>query len=366
MKRILFTGGGTAGHVTPNLALIEVLQQEGWRVAYAGSKAGIERTLVTDTGIQYYPVATGKLRRYFSWQNFIDPLWILLGCFQSLVICLRFRPAVVFSKGGFVAVPVVVAAWVCRIPVIVHESDMTPGLANRLCFPFARRICVNFPQTLEMVPSRKAIVTGSPVRRSLLLGEATRGRGLLGLSDNRPVLLVFGGSLGAASINAALRSILDRLCEQFDVVHIAGPGNLDPNLTGKPGYWQFEFLGEGFGDVLAAADLVVARAGANSVYELLVTRTPHILIPLPLSASRGDQIQNARAFEGLGMSLVLPQENLSPASLADMVEVAFARSEELRERMATFEVRQSVELILALIREPVRGNVGKSAGDQTR
>lgn len=351
MKRILFTGGGTAGHVTPNLALIEVLQQAGWDVAYAGSVAGIERTLVAGTGIRYYPVATGKLRRYFSWQNFVDPFRILLGCYQALLVCLRWRPSVVFSKGGFVAVPVVFAAWLCRVPVIVHESDMTPGLANRLGFPFARHICVNFPQTLDLVPKQKSVVTGSPVRRALLQGDASRGRERLGLSADRPVLLVFGGSLGAATINAAVRAMLDSVCAEFDVVHVAGVGNLAEPLNNRPGYWQFEFLAEEFGDVLAAADVVVARAGANSLYELLVTRTPHILIPLPLTASRGDQIQNARAFEKLGMSLVLPQEDLSAEALREMVQAAWTRRAELCAAMANFEVRDSLSLILGLIRD---------------
>lgn len=348
-RRILFTGGGTAGHVTPNIALIERLQAEGWTVEYVGSAKGIERTIMGGLDIPFHAIASGKLRRYFDWQNFTDPFRILWGLLQSLVICLRFRPNVVFSKGGFVSVPVVIAAWLCRVPVITHESDMTPGLANKLNYPFARKICVNFPQTANYLPQGKVLVTGSPVRRALLTGDAERGRQTLGLASGKPVLLVFGGSLGAASINSAVRSILDTLCERFEIVHVAGAGNIDPALATRPGYHQFEYLDAAFGDALAAADLVISRAGANSLYELLVTRKPHILVPLPLSASRGDQIDNARVFEQAGMSLVIAQETLSGEVLLERIDQAMSQLDNLKSRLASFETRDSVTTICNLI-----------------
>lgn len=350
-RRIVFTGGGTAGHVTPNVALMERLTDDGWTVAYVGSRRGIERDIVGELNVRYFAISAGKLRRYFSWRNFIDPLQILWGIMQSLSVCIRFRPDVVFSKGGFVAVPLVAAAWLCRIPVIVHESDVTPGLANRLCFPFARRICVNFPQTVQYLPPGKVLVTGSPVRRALLHGDADAGRHSLGLDANKPVILVFGGSLGAAGINRAVRDIIDNLTDRFQVVHITGPGNLDPALAGKPGYIQREYLSREFGDVLAAASLVVSRAGANSLYELLVTRKPHILVPLPLSASRGDQIVNAREFEKAGMSQVIPQEQLTGPSLLEKIDELTPRLDDVRRKLGQFEVKDSVGIIAGLLAE---------------
>ncbi len=349
MKRVLFTGGGTAGHVTPNLGVIEQLQEEGWTIAYVGSKTGIERELLHESGIEFFAIATGKLRRYISWQNLIDPFRVLLGLFQSIWICLRWSPDVVFSKGGFVAVPVVAAAWLCRIPVIAHESDTSPGLATRLSAPFAVRICVNFEQTLDMLPKGKGQVTGSPVRRSILSGNGERAARELGLSG-KPMLLVFGGSLGASAINRSVRQVLDTLCQRFDVVHVTGPGQIDPGLQ-QTGYWQREFIGAGFGDVFAAADLVIARAGANTIYELLVTRTPHILIPLPRAASRGDQIENAVLFEQLEMSRVIFQENLDGDSLLAEVDIAWQKRASQIVAMEQFEVKDSCALIVSLIEE---------------
>lgn len=354
MPRIVFTGGGTAGHVTPNLALIEQLSDEGWEVLYVGSGKGIENQIVGELGIPFRAIATGKLRRYFSWQNFLDPFRILTGFVQSLVICIGYRPNVVFSKGGFVAVPFVVAAWLCRIPVIGHESDMTPGLANKLCYPFVHRICVNFPQTANLLPAGKVVVTGTPIRKSLRNGDAQRGRDALGLSGNKPVLLIFGGSLGAATINGCVREILGPLTRRFDVVHVAGPGNIDPSLANTPGYIQREYLSREFGDLLAAADVVISRAGANSVYELLASRKPHILIPLPRAASRGDQIENAEVFQQAGMSRVILQEDLTSDKLLALVESTWDERSTLSARIADFEVLDSVAIITGLIRQTAR------------
>ncbi len=348
MRRILFTGGGTAGHVTPNVALIERFRDEGWDAIYIGSADGIERSIVADTGIPFYAVATGKLRRYFSWRNFTDPFRIAFGLLQAVWLCLRLSPDVVFSKGGFVAVPVVVAAWLCRIPVIAHESDTTPGLATRLSVPFARQICVNFESTLACLPAGKGIVTGSPVRRALLEGNAERGRAALGLSDDKPVLLVVGGSLGARAINDAVRGALEDLCKTFEVVHIVGSGNMDDDAD-RPGYYQHEFIRDAFGDVLAAADLAISRAGANAIYELLVTRTPHVLVPLPRAASRGDQIENAEAFRALGMSRLVYQEDLSPETLLVAVQEAWAGREALHDALGGFDVPDTVDMIYALV-----------------
>ena len=354
-QRIIFTGGGTAGHVTPNIALLEALAADNWQVSYVGSNKGIERQLITPLGVPYHGIATGKLRRYFAWQNFIDPLFILWGFIQSLVLCLRLRPNVVFSKGGFVAVPLVVAAWVCRVPVISHESDITPGLANRLAFPFSRWICVNFPQTAAHLPVGKVVVTGSPVRASLRHGDAARGRAALQLHASRPLLLVFGGSLGASVINRVVRQALPALLETFEVVHVVGAGNLQANLNGMPGYVQREYIQAEFGDVLAAADLVLSRAGANSIYELLVTRTPHVLVPLSAAASRGDQLVNARVFQQAGLSEVINEPDLTAETLLAQLGRVLAESPAIQARLETFEVLDSVAIITNLLRQAAAG-----------
>ncbi|MDC0068892.1 undecaprenyldiphospho-muramoylpentapeptide beta-N-acetylglucosaminyltransferase [Gammaproteobacteria bacterium] len=361
MLRVLFTGGGTAGHVTPNIALLEAAIGKKWDVSYVGSNAGIEREIIGGMGIPYYAVESGKLRRYFSWQNFIDPFFILWGMLQSVLLCLRLRPDAVFSKGGFVAVPLVVAAWLLRIPVISHESDVTPGLANRLTYPFCRKICVTFEATLRYLPGGKVDVTGTPVRQSLVAGDAAAGLKFLGFSGEKPVLLVFGGSLGAATINNQVRKALPVLLQKFDVVHVVGNGNLDPT-TEQPGsvtrYVQKEFIGEQFGHVLAAASVVVSRAGANSLYELLMARKPHLLIPLGTAASRGDQLDNARVFADLGYSRVLYEEALAgdgkpEGAFVESVKEVFAQREEITARLQSFEIKDSVNLIIELIQESV-------------
>jgi UDP-N-acetylglucosamine--N-acetylmuramyl-(pentapeptide) pyrophosphoryl-undecaprenol N-acetylglucosamine transferase len=357
MPRVLFTGGGTAGHVTPNIALLEAAKSKSWEVAYVGSAEGIEREMIGALGVAYYPVASGKLRRYFSWQNFIDPFFILWGILQSLVLCLRLSPDAVFSKGGFVSVPVVVAAWLLRVPVISHESDVTPGLANRLTYPFCRKICVTFEATVPYLPEGKVKVTGTPVRRSLVAGDAAAGLAFLGFSGEKPVLLIFGGSLGAAMINNQARRVLPALIQDFDVVHVVGKGNLEPSIE-EPGYLQKEFIGEQFGHVLAAAAVVVSRAGANSIYELLMTRKPHLLIPLGKAASRGDQLDNARVFAELGFSRVLYEEALTGDEKSDDVFVesiqdVLVHREEIAARLESFDIKDSVNLIIELIQETV-------------
>lgn len=352
---ILFTGGGTAGHVTPNVALIEKLREENWQCHYVGSRKGIEKEIIARLDIPYHGIASGKLRRYFHWQNFTDPFLVVLGLLQSLAICLRVRADVVFSKGGYVAVPVVLAAWLFRIPVICHESDVTPGLANRLCFPFAHRICVNFSESKQFMPSGKLIVTGTPLRQSLVKGDASRGRRFLGITGVKPLMLVFGGSLGSRVINAQVRSVIEQLTRKFVVVHVTGQGNIDDSFDSIRDYIQAEYLMDEFGDVLAAADLVVARAGANSIYELLVTRKPHLLIPLPARASRGDQLVNASTFARAGYSHVIEEDDLRDESFLQKVEDIFVNREAIAAQLAKFQVLDSVLKISDVIRQAAGG-----------
>ena len=321
----MLTGGGTAGHVTPNLALLPALRARGFEPVYVGSRDGIERRLASEAGLAYHAVRTGKLRRYRSLQNLVDPFRILLGTLEAILLLRRLAPAVVFSKGGFVGVPVVVGAWVNRIPVVVHESDLTPGLANRLSFPFARRICLAFRETASRLAGREVVYTGTPVRASLLAGERARGLARFRLDPARRTVLVFGGSQGARAINEAVRAALPSLPRELQVLHVCGAGNVEPALEGRDDYRQYEYLDSDFGDAFACADVVVSRAGANSLAELLALRKPAVVIPLPRSASRGDQIDNARLFADKGYGLVLDQEGLDPASLLAAIGSALDR-----------------------------------------
>lgn len=350
MPKILFTGGGTAGHVTPNIALIEETRKRGWLSTYVGSSKSIEHDMITPLDVRFHGIASGKLRRYFSWQNFVDPFFVLWGFLQSLFICISEKPDLVFSKGGFVSVPVVAAAWLLGIPVISHESDVSPGLANRLAYPFCRKICVTFEETAGYLPEAKVFVAGTPVRSSLLEADAERGRRYLGFDGQKDILLVFGGSLGASVINQQIRSVLTELLRSFDVVHVTGSGDVRDDLA-QPGYVQKGFIGEEFGDVLAASSFAVSRAGANSLYELFVARKPHLLVPLTLAASRGDQIDNASTFAARGFSHVIREESLNDQAFLDALHALQADRDGVVERLQTFEVRDSVTLIMDQIQQ---------------
>ena len=222
MKKIILTGGGTAGHVTPNLALIPALKKRDYEIRYIGSYQGIEKRLAENAGIPYDGISSGKLRRYFDLKNFSDPFRVLKGYGEACRLLKKYQPDVIFSKGGFVSVPVVLAAKRYRIPTILHESDMTPGLANRLCIPSAAKICCNFPETLQHLPEDKAVLTGSPIREELLQGDRLAGLQYTHLSAAKPILLVIGGSLGAVAVNQMIRSLLPRLLPSFQIIHICG------------------------------------------------------------------------------------------------------------------------------------------------
>ena len=347
--KIIFTGGGTAGHVTPNLALIKKFQQECWDVAYIGSQTGIEKELITKIQVPYYAIATGKLRRYFSLQNFLDPFKIVWGVLQATWLIYQLKPQVVFSKGGFVALPVVVAAWLNRVPAVIHESDLTLGLTNKLCLPFAQKICVAFPSTAQQIHSNnQVVVAGTPLREDFLAGDAKQGRQLCGFTDAKKIILVFGGSLGSSLINQNMRSILPQVLADFNVIHICGPGGID-NHCQYVGYKQFEYLHADFAHILAAADLVIARAGANSIYELIAAKKPNILIPLAAKASRGDQIINAHYCAQHGYSVVIAQEQLTPELLLAKIHAVVHDSDNMIKNMHNFSRPNSVEVIYQVL-----------------
>ncbi len=350
-KKIVLTGGGTAGHVTPNIALFPKLKALGYELYYIGSYEGIEKKLIADFDIPYYGIATGKFRRYFDLKNFSDPFRVLKGYHEAKQILKQIQPDIIFSKGGFVVVPVVRAAASLKIPCIIHESDMTPGLANKLCSSAATKICCNFPETLKVLPPEKALLTGSPIREELAMGSRLEGLRLCGFSANKPVLMVIGGSSGAASVNQSVRETLPRLLENFQVVHICGKDKIDNLLLNTAGYKQFEYLKDELKDIFAMADVVVSRAGANAICEILSLKKPNLLIPLPAGSSRGDQLLNAKSFEDQGYSIVINEDYLNPDLLAEKVNELYVNRQQYIDAMNKSTQQNAVSTIIDLIEE---------------
>ncbi len=351
MKKIVLTGGGSAGHVTPNIALLPSLRDAGYEITYMGSYDGIEKKLIGDFDIPYVGISTGKLRRYLDLKNLTDPFRVIKGFSEAKKFLKTYRPDVVFSKGGFVSVPVVRAAASLGIPCIIHESDMTPGLANKLCIPVAKKVCCNFPETLKLLPESKAVLTGSPIRAELAQGNKLAGLDMCGFNANSPVIMVIGGSLGAANVNKAVRDSLSRLLEDFQVVHICGKDKMDNLLLNTAGYRQFEYVKAELKDLFAMADLVISRAGANAICELLALKKPNILIPLPSSSSRGDQLLNARSFEAQGFSIVINEDDLTPELLVDKVHELYFSRQIYHDAMTKSGQMDSIRTILKLLEE---------------
>lgn len=349
MKRILMTGGGTAGHVTPNIALMPSLKELGYDIVYIGSYNGIEKSLIEEQGIPYYGISSGKLRRYFDLKNFSDPFKVIKGYFQAASLLRKLKPNVVFSKGGFVSVPVVLAAGHKKIPTIIHESDMTPGLANKLAIPSATKVCCTFPETQKYLPEGKAVLSGSPIRRELLEGDAAKGLAICGFTSEKPVLMIIGGSTGARVINDTVRESLDELLKTYQVLHLCGKGMLDESLLNKKGYIQFEYVKDDLKDMFAAADLVISRAGANAICELLALQQPNILIPLSAAASRGDQILNAASFEKSGYSYVIKEEELTKETLLSAVNYVSQHMNEYKKALAQSQATDAISTIVSLI-----------------
>ncbi len=349
MKRIILTGGGTAGHVTPNIALLPRLRELQYDIHYIGSYTGIEKELIEKQQIPYHGISSGKLRRYFSLKNFTDPFRVLKGFSEANHLIKTLKPDVIFSKGGFVSVPVVIAGKRNHVPVIIHESDMTPGLANRISIPSAYRVCCNFPETLKALPEDKAVLTGSPIRQELMTGDPEKARAFCGFKDEKPVILVVGGSLGATTVNQAVRAILPELLKDFQVIHLCGKGKLDTSLNNLEGYVQFEYIQDELRHLFALSDIVISRAGANAICELLALQKPNLLIPLSASASRGDQILNARSFERQGFSKVLEEETLTNELLLDTVHELYDNRQQYVTAMQQSSQQNPIETIIQLI-----------------
>lgn len=353
MKRIILTGGGTAGHVTPNIALLPRLKELQYDVHYIGSYNGIEKELIEQFGIPYHGISSGKLRRYFSVQNFTDPFRVIKGLGEAKKLVKILKPDVIFSKGGFVSVPVVMAGKRRHVPTIIHESDMTPGLANKLSIPSATKVCCNFPETLEHLPAGKAVLTGSPIRQELLSGDKFKAREFLGFQSDKPVILIIGGSLGSVAVNDAVRSVLPELLKSYQVVHLCGRGKIDESLKELEGYAQFEYIKEELKDLFALTDIVISRAGANAICELLALHKPNLLIPLSANASRGDQILNARSFERQGFSVVLEEEELDKDILLTSINRLYEHRDSYIEAMKKSSQQNSIDTIIDLIESVV-------------
>lgn len=338
-KSIILTGGGTAGHVSLNQAIIPELIAQGYDVHYIGSHDGIEKELIGDAfpQVPYHEISSGKLRRYFSLKNFTDPFRVVLGIGQALSIIRKVKPKIIFSKGGFVSVPVVIAAKLSNVPVVVHESDVTPGLANKIALPFASHIFTVFKETMQHLPSDKATCTGSIIRQQLFQGDKERGLKLCGFEENKKVLLVMGGSLGSVVLNDALRENLKRLLPMFNIVHLCGKGNVDESLQHVEGYRQFEYVTDELSDILFLSDFVVSRAGSNSIFEFLALHKPMLLIPLSAAKSRGDQILNANLFKKQGFAHVLEEEALTKDSFMASIELLIKSEEQMIDKMLDAE-----------------------------
>lgn len=343
--QLLVVGGGSAGHVIPALPVIAAMQQAGAEVTFVGTHSGLEEELVASAGVTFHAISAGKFRRYFSWQNFTDLFRIGVGVVQAFFFIGRCKPDVVFSKGGFVSFPIAFASWLRRVPVVAHESDLTPGLANRLVLPFVDTLCVSFAQTKVAAGGARVVHTGTPLRTSILQGDAERGRQLLDVDTSRPLLIVTGGSLGADSLNAVVRDALPELAEHFVVVHVCGRGKL--KSIEAAGYLQFEYVDEGWGDMLAAADIVLSRAGANALFELLALRKLNLLVPLSAQASRGDQVANAAFAEESGYSVVVAEQALDTTSLMVALETLLAHRQQYQDALATFVVPDATAAITA-------------------
>ena len=325
-----------------------VLRNSG-TISNIGSYTGIEKELIEPFGIPYHGISSGKLRRYFSVQNFTDPFRVLKGFREAHKLIRQLKPDVIFSKGGFVSVPVVLAGKRCKVPVIIHESDMTPGLANKIAIPSAAKVCCNFPETLKSLPEGKAVLTGSPIRQELLSGNKIAAMDMCHFTSDKPVILVIGGSLGAVAVNNAVREALPELLKDFQIIHLCGKGKMDESLKDVEGYCQFEYIKNELRNLFALADIVISRAGANAICELLALHKPNLLIPLSANASRGDQILNARSFERQGFSMVLEEEDLTKETLTSTVYKLFEKRGSYVDAMRNSNQQDSIDTIISMI-----------------
>jgi UDP-N-acetylglucosamine--N-acetylmuramyl-(pentapeptide) pyrophosphoryl-undecaprenol N-acetylglucosamine transferase len=355
MKKIILTGGGTAGHVMPNIALLPYLREKGYEIHYVGGKNGIEKDILADyPDVTYHGIDTGKLRRYHSTDNIKDVFKVAKANVECKKILRQVKPDVIFSKGGYVALPLVTSSKSMRIPVLTHESDITPGLANRIIARTAEKVLTTFPETAPLIEKSKGLYVGAPIRADLFDGDRERGLSFLGLTGEKPVLAVMGGSKGARFVNETIRGNLEALCAKFDIVHMCGKDNVEDSERTKAfadSYRQYEFIGKELPDVLAATDVVVTRGGSNSIHEFAALAKPMLIIPLSKQASRGDQVLNANSFEKRGLAVKLEEEELTSEKFLAALSWLYADREAYIARMKDAGFFNATERIFELIEE---------------
>ena len=338
MSKIAFTGGGTVGHVSVNLSLIPTALEKGHQVFYIGSKNGIEREMIESqlSNIKYYPISSGKLRRYLSFENAKDVFKVLKGILDARRVLKKEKPDLLFSKGGFVSVPVVIAARSLNIPTIIHESDLTPGLANKISLKFSKKIYTTFEDTLKYLPKDKADFVGATIREDLKEGNQQKGYEITGFDSDKKVLLVMGGSLGSKKLNDIIRENLEALLHDYQIIHLTGHGLVDESYKQK-GYIQYEFVEEELTHLLSITDTVVSRAGSNAIYEFLTLRIPMLLMPLGLDQSRGDQIDNAKYFESKGYGKMIPEDQLTQFKLLEQLKQIESHRTDITHQMESYK-----------------------------
>ncbi len=351
--KIVFTGGGSGGHVTPNIAIIEEMKKDH-EIIYIGSINGIEKKLIEDINIPYKSIETGKLRRYLSKENLKDFFKVFKGISEAKKLLKEINPDIVFSKGGFVSVPVVIGASLNKIPIVIHESDMTSGLANKIAMPFAKKICVSFEETMKNEKRKNMILTGTPVRREIFEGSKEKGYKFTGLTKDKPIIIVMGGSLGAESVNKSVRENLDELTKEYQIIHLCGKGKVSKEHENIKGYIQYEYVSSELKDMFAVSDLIITRAGANSIFEILLLTKPNILIPLSKKASRGDQILNAESFRKQGFSYVIEEEELTSRKLSDSIKEVLNNKDTYIEAMKKTTLKNGTETIINILEETKR------------
>ena len=345
MATIVLTGGGTAGHCTPNLAIIPYLKNDFDKIIYIGSENGIEKNIIENTDIPYYPISCAKFNRSFILKNISMPFKVIKGIKQAGKILDKEKPSVIFSKGGFVAIPTVIAGARRNIPIISHESDYTIGLANKISSLFSKKVLTSFPETAKTIKNGEYV--GSPIRKILFSVSKKDALESFGFSGNKPIILVTGGSQGALALNNAIRGLLPQLLTKFDILHICGKNNLLQEKVPK-GYVQIEYLNK-MENAFAVADICISRAGSNTLFELMCLKIPTILIPLPKGVSRGDQELNAKYFQKLGLIYLLEQEQLTDKSLLFAINSVYANRFNILRNFANTPINDASRQISRII-----------------
>jgi len=342
--KIVLAGGGTGGHIMPLISVAKKIREKfpDTEFIFMGPKGKLEEELMSKEGIRTENVAVGKMRRYFSFSNFSDFFRVIFGIFHSLWYLLVHMPDAIFSKGGYAAFPVVVAGWIYRIPILIHESDSVPGMTNSILAKFATRVAVSYPSAESEFPASQVVLTGNPLRQDINQGDASKIRQALSLLEEKKVIFVMGGSQGSQIINDKIVNILPQLLRKYQVIHQTGEANFD-NVrhkagelgikAGREGYFAFPFIGDELKDIFAVADLVITRAGANSLSEIAANGKPSIVIPIESSANN-HQRMNAYALAKIGGCMVLEETNLGEHVMLNTIE-EIMNSEELRNKLSS-------------------------------